>query len=73
MGTSATKTFATKRSQILDRHALNICRNKTFEKKGKEQNENRPQDGHVNHITLQKPLANIKRTRFEHLQETKLP
>ena len=22
--------------------------------------------------TLQKPLANIKRTRFEHLQETKL-
>ena len=35
MGTSATKNFATKRSQILDRHGLNICRNKTFEKKAK--------------------------------------
>ena len=27
------------------------------------------QDGHVNQKTLQKPLANIKRTRFEHLQK----
>ena len=35
MGTSATKNFATKRSQILDRHALNICINKTFEKRQK--------------------------------------
>lgn len=34
--------------------------------------EKRPQDGHVNQKTLQKPLANIKRTHFEHLQETKL-
>ena len=34
--------------------------------------EKPPQDGHVNQKTLQKPLANIKRTRFEHLQETKL-
>lgn len=31
-----------------------------------------PQGGHVNQKTLQKPLANIKRTHFEHLQETKL-
>ena len=30
------------------------------------------QDGHVNQKTLQKPLANIKQTRFEHFQETKL-
>lgn len=34
--------------------------------------EKPPQDGHVNQKTLQKPLANIKRTHFEHLQETKL-
>lgn len=27
------------------------------------------QDGHVNQKTLQKTLANIKRTRFEHLQK----
>ena len=31
--------------------------------------EKRPQGGHVNQITLQKPLANIKQTRFEHLQK----
>ena len=35
MGTSATKNFATKRLQILNGHALNICRNKIFEKKAK--------------------------------------
>ena len=31
--------------------------------------EKPPQDGHVNQKTLQKPLANIKRTRFEHLHK----
>ena len=31
--------------------------------------EKPPQDGHVNQKTLQKTLANIKRTRFEHLQK----
>lgn len=72
MWTSATKTFATKRLQISNRHVLNICRNKTFEKRQKKQNEKRRQGGHVNQKTLQKPLANIVRTRFEHLQETKL-
>ena len=35
METSATGNFATKRSQILNGHALNICINKTFEKKAK--------------------------------------
>ena len=31
--------------------------------------EKPPQDGHVNQKTLQKTLANIKRTRFEHLHK----
>lgn len=42
MGTSATKNFATKRLQILNGHALNICRKQNFRKKAKKQNENRP-------------------------------
>lgn len=42
MGTSATKNFATKRLQILNRHALNICRNKTSVIKGKKQNKKSP-------------------------------
>ena len=42
MGASATRNFATKRSQILNRHVLNICRKQNFRKKGKKQNENRP-------------------------------
>lgn len=36
------KTFATNRLQISYGHVFNICRNKTFEKKAKKQNENRP-------------------------------
>lgn len=38
-------------------------------KKGKLQVEKPTQDGHVNQKTLQKPLANIKQTRFEHLHK----
>ena len=34
-GDKCNKNFCTKRSQILNGHALNICINKTFEKKAK--------------------------------------
>lgn len=41
-GGKCNKKLCRNRSQILNRHVLNICRKQNFRKKGKKQNENRP-------------------------------
>ena len=64
MGTSATGNFATKRLQILNRHALNICRNKTFEKRQKSRMKNADNGDKCNRKLCNKPHKNIEQTRL---------
>ena len=64
MGTSATGNFATKRLQILNGHDLNICRNKTFEKKAKNRMKTADNGDKCNRKLCNKPHKNIEQTRL---------